>query len=50
MTKEQMHDFMDGKGPVPSHIHTKGGGSTAMRGSPAMRGSSAGCTRLRLQA
>ena len=24
--KAQMHDFMDGNGPVPSHIHTKGGG------------------------
>ena len=27
--KEQTHDFMDGKGPVPSHIHTKGGGWVA---------------------
>ena len=27
--KAQMHDFMDGKGPVPSHIHTKGGGWVA---------------------
>jgi len=29
MTKEQTHDFRDGNGPVPSHIHTKGGGSVA---------------------
>ena len=27
--KTQTHDFMDGKGPVPSHIHTKGGGWVA---------------------
>ena len=27
--KEQTHDFMDGNGPVPSHIHTKGGGWVA---------------------
>ena len=29
MTKEQTHDFRDGNGPVPSHIHTKGGGWVA---------------------
>ena len=27
--KEQTHDFGDGNGPVPSHIHTKGGGWVA---------------------
>jgi len=27
--KEQTHDFRDGNGPVPSHIHTKGGGWVA---------------------
>ena len=27
--KAQMHDFMDGNGPVPAHIHTKGGGWVA---------------------
>ena len=27
--KAQTHDFRDGKGPVPSHIHTKGGGWVA---------------------
>ena len=29
MTKEQTHDFRDGKGPVPAHRHTKGGGWVA---------------------
>ena len=29
MTKAQTHDFRDGYGPVPSHIHTKGGGWVA---------------------
>ena len=29
MTKEQTHDFRDGNGPVPSHIHTNGGGWVA---------------------
>ena len=29
MTKEQTYDFLDGNGPVPSHIHTKGGGWVA---------------------
>ena len=27
--KAQTHDFRDGNGPVPSHIHTKGGGWVA---------------------
>ena len=27
--KEQTHDFRDGKGPVLSHIHTRGGGWVA---------------------
>ena len=27
--KAQTHDFLDGNGPVPSHIHTKGGGWVA---------------------
>ena len=29
MTKAQTHDFRDGNGPVPSHIHIKGGGWVA---------------------